>query len=86
MVAWKAMMHSDDGDSHYTTLEKGQLIIYRGKPGHQEAIPYKTPSVSDQGHFVLGITASKRLVIYSGGEGKENNTVWKSEVLEPWRL
>ncbi|MDX2432486.1 MAG: hypothetical protein QNK35_16225 [Bacteroides sp.] len=85
-MIWKAMMHSDEGDSHYTTLEKGQLATYRGTPGNQEAKPWQTPLVSGQGAFKFGISISKRLVIFREVEGDKNQIVWKSEVLEPWRL
>jgi len=68
-------MHRDYRDPQYATLEKGQLVIYRGTPDHQEATLFKTPPVSDAGTYKLGITASKRLIIYREVDGKRK-TVW----------
>jgi hypothetical protein len=66
--------------------DDGRLILNHGTPDHQEATPYLTPSVSGPGPYKLGITASKRLVIYSEVEGKKREKVWMSEELEKWRL
>ena len=85
-MIWKAMMHNDHGDSHYSTLKDGQLVTYRGTPGNQEATPYMTPAVPGPGPYKLGITVSKRLVIFSEIEGEKPEVVWKSEILEKWRL
>jgi hypothetical protein len=85
-MVWKSMMHSDEGDAHYSTLKEGRLVTYRGKPGQEEAIPYMTHPVSGPGPYQLGITPSKRLVIFREGTGSDNQIVWRSEILEPWRL
>jgi hypothetical protein len=61
----------------YTVLEKGQLRIYRKKPGRPKLKIYETRSVSDPGPFKLGITASKRLVIFSE-VGKKRKIAWRS--------
>ena len=74
---WQASMHRDYWDPQYTTLEKGQLVIYRGTPDHQEATLFKTPSVSGPGHYKFGITVSKKLVIFREAEGKRK-IVWRS--------
>ena len=71
-------MYRDPHGSHYATLEKGQLVIYRGTPDHPEATPFKTPSVSGPGPYILGITVSKKLVIAREVEGKKRETVWTS--------
>jgi hypothetical protein len=85
-MIWKSMMHSDQGDAHYSTLREGRLVTYRGRPGQEEATPYRTPPVSQPGPYQLGITPSKRLVIFREGAGAEKDIVWRSEILEPWRL
>ena len=72
-------MYKDPQGSHYATLEKGQLVLYRGTPDHQEATPFKTPSVSGKGPYKLGITASKRLAVFRD-EGKKTEIVWMSPV------
>ena len=63
----------------YVALEKGQLRIYREKPGRPKVIIYETRSVSDPGTFKLGITASRRLVIFSE-VGEKRKIVWRSPV------
>ena len=85
-LLWKAMMHNDHAEHHYATLENGQLVIYRGAPGNPEAIPYKTPAVSEPGTYKLGITTSKRLVIFREEKGNNRKIVWRSQLLEKWRL
>ena len=62
----------------YAVLEKGQLRIYRQKSGRPKLKIYQTRSVSDLGPFKLGITASRRLVIFSEVEGKKRKIVWRS--------
>jgi len=85
-MIWKAMMHSDHGDDHYATLKRGQLITYRGTPGDEQATPYMTHPVPGQGPYQLGITTSKRLVIYRELEDGGMDIVWRNEILEKWRL
>jgi hypothetical protein len=85
-MIWKAMMHSDHGDGHYATLKRGQLITYRGTPGDEQATPYMTHPVPGQGPYQLGITNSKRLVIYRELEDGGMDIVWRNEILEKWRL
>jgi hypothetical protein len=63
----------------YTVLEKGQLRIYREKPDRPKLKIYETRSVSGPGPFKLGITASKRLVIFSQ-VGKKRRIVWRSPI------
>ena len=76
---WQATMHRDYRDPQFATLEKGQLKIYRGSPQDIEATLFETPSVYEKGSYKLGITVSKRLVIYREAEGNEKEIVWKSE-------
>jgi len=64
----------------YTVLEKGQLRIYREKPGHPKLKIYETRSVSGPSPFKFGITASRRLVIFSEVEGKKRKIAWRSPV------
>jgi hypothetical protein len=76
-LLWKASMYKSHG-SHYATLEKGQLVIYRGTPDRPEASPFKTPSVFGPGPYILGITVSKKLVIAGEVKGREPEIVWRS--------
>jgi hypothetical protein len=85
-MLWKAMMHNDHGAPHFVTVDRGQLVIYRGTPGNIEATPYKTPAVAQRSEYKLGITAGRRLVVFRKNQDESNEIVWKSEELEPWRL
>ena len=79
VLIWKSEMYKDPQGSHYATVEKGQLVLYRGTPDTPEATPFKTPSVSGTGPYKLGITVSKRLAVFRG-EGKKTEIVWMSPV------
>jgi hypothetical protein len=61
----------------YAEMENGQLVVYRTYPGKPKLRIYETRSVSDPGPYQLGITSSKRLVVYREAEGKRK-VVWKS--------
>jgi len=61
----------------YTVLEKGQLRIYRKKPGRPKLKIYETRSVSGPGPFKLGITASRRLIIFTE-TGEKRKIIWRS--------
>jgi hypothetical protein len=63
----------------YIALDDGQLQIHREKPGRPKVIIYETRSVSGPGPFKLGITASRRLVIFRE-DGKKTEIVWRSPV------
>jgi len=62
----------------YTVLENGQLVIYRGTPGRPKLKIFETRSVSDTGPYKLGISVSKKLVVFREVEGEERKTVWMS--------
>ena len=61
----------------YTVLENGQLRIYREKPGPPKVKIFETPEVSAPGPYKLGITTSKKLVVFRG-EGRRSEIVWMS--------
>ena len=63
----------------YTTVEEGQMRIYREKPGHPKVVIYQTRSASGPGAHKLGITASKRLVVYRT-VGNKNEFLWRSPI------
>jgi len=63
----------------YIALDNGQLRIHREKPGRPKVIIYETRSVSGPGPFKLGITASRRLAIFSEVEGIRK-IIWRSPV------
>jgi hypothetical protein len=63
----------------YIALDDGRLQIHREKPGRPKVIIYETRSVSGPGPFKLGITASRRLAIFSEVAGKRK-IVWRSPV------
>ena len=77
-LLWKASMHRDDVHAHFATLDKGQLKVYRGTPDHPETTVFETPAVSGQGPYHLGITVSRKLVIYRETEGGKKEIIWKS--------
>lgn len=61
----------------YAIFEGGQLQVYRERCGRPIVKIYETPRVSGAGPFKLGITASKRLVVFQG-EGDLKTIAWKS--------
>jgi hypothetical protein len=78
---WGTIGKDDRPSSHpqFAVFEKGQLIIYRGTPEHPKISIYQTKKPKDEGSYKLGITVSKRLVVFSEIDGKRN-TVWMSPV------
>jgi hypothetical protein len=54
----------------YTTVENGQLIIYREKQGRPKVKIYSTNPAKKAGSYKLGITAEKRLAVFRENEGK----------------
>jgi hypothetical protein len=63
----------------YLAVEDGQMKIFREKPGRPMVIIYETKKPKDEGAYQLGITVSKRLVVFSEAEGK-TKTAWMSPV------
>ncbi|GAF76921.1 unnamed protein product, partial [marine sediment metagenome] len=61
----------------YTVLENGQLVVYRGTPDNPEVILWKSSKPSGPGPYKLGITASRRLVIFSE-VGEKRKIIWRS--------
>lgn len=63
---------------YFLVLENGQLRIYEGKPNNKGELIWETnkPSVSQS--FQLGITNSKKLVIYYKNKKGKLVNVWKS--------
>jgi hypothetical protein len=74
---WQPSMHRDYWDPQYVILENGQLVIYRGTPGHNEAKLFETPPISGSGPYELGITVSRKLVIIRKSDDK-SEIVWTS--------
>jgi hypothetical protein len=72
---WLSRSKDPDGGLHYAAFEKGQLVTYRGTPDHPEVALWKSKMVSDPGTYKLGITVSKKLVVFREVEGK---IVWMS--------
>jgi hypothetical protein len=71
-------MHRDYLDPQYAILENGRLVIYRGTPGNRETTLFETPPVSGTGPYKLGITISRKLVIFRGEDEKKPEIVWTS--------
>ena len=63
----------------YTVLENGQLVVYRRTPGHPKLALWKSNKPSGPGLYKLGITASRRLVIFSE-VGEKRKIIWRSPV------
>jgi hypothetical protein len=55
-----------------------QVMVYRAYSGKSKLRIYETRSVSESGSYKLGITASKKLVVYSEGKKGNRKTVWRS--------
>jgi hypothetical protein len=62
----------------YAEMENGQLVLYRTYPGKPKVKIYETRSVSEPGSYKLGITYSKRLLVYREVKGKKRESVWMS--------
>lgn len=75
---WRTGGHKDWYGPNFATLEKGQLVVYRGTPGHPELALWKSKATPGPGTYKLGITASKGLVIFQDLGGKAGRIVWKS--------
>jgi len=76
-IIWKTWSKDDPGP-HWCEFKNGQLITYRGQLGDRDVELWKSKKPSDTGPYKLGITASKRLVIFSEAEGKKRKIVWRS--------
>ena len=61
----------------YMALAEGRLQILREKPGRPNVIIYETKKPDDSGPYKLGITASRRLVVFRK-DGKKSKIVWRS--------
>ena len=61
----------------YIALADGQLQILREKPGRPKVIIYETKKPDDSGPYKLGITASRRLVVFRM-DGNKSKIVWRS--------
>ncbi|MHC4702871.1 MAG: Ig-like domain-containing protein, partial [Planctomycetota bacterium] len=61
----------------YTILEGGQLVVYRGMPDNPDVILWQSNKPSDKGPYKLGITASRRLIIFSK-VGEKLKVIWRS--------
>lgn len=76
---WHTSMHKDrSGDPLYSTLENGRLTTWRVRPDQTKLKLYQGQQVSGSGPFKLGITVSKKLVVFRETEGEEREIVWKS--------
>ncbi len=64
---------------HYAKLKNGQLRIYRGTPDQPGKVMWQSPKPSGKGPYQLGITASKKLVVFCDIEGKKREIVWLSK-------
>jgi hypothetical protein len=60
----------------YAALAQGQLRVCRGTPEKPDVVLWTSPKPSTPGPYQLGITASKRLVIYREVDGNRE-VVWK---------
>lgn len=61
----------------HTVLKNGQLVVYRGTPENPDVILWQSSKVSGPGPYKLGITVSKRLVIFSEF-GDKRKIIWRS--------
>jgi hypothetical protein len=52
-------------------------MLWREKPGPPRVKIYETPTVLGDGPFQLGITASRRLVVFQD-EGNNKKIAWRS--------
>ncbi len=76
---WHTSMHKDrSGDFMYSTLENGQLTTWRMQPDGSKLKLYQSTQVSGNVPFKLGITVSKKLVIFRDKMGTEKEIVWIS--------
>jgi len=76
---WHTSMHKDrSGDPMYSIVENGRLTTWRVRPDNPKVKLYQSPPVSGSGPYKLGITVSKKLVVFREVEGKEREIVWSA--------
>jgi hypothetical protein len=63
----------------YTIVDDGQLVVGRGTPDDPDVVLWQSGEVFGPGPYKLGITASRRLVVFRD-RGKRTENVWKSPV------
>ncbi|MFC2115420.1 hypothetical protein ACFLTU_03040 [Bacteroidota bacterium] len=74
---WHTSMHKDrSGDPLYSIVENGRLTTWRIRPNDPKVKLYQGPSVSGSGPYKLGITVSKKLVVFREAEGEKREIVW----------
>lgn len=74
---WHTSMHKDrSGDPMYSVVENGRLTTWRIRPDKPEVKLYQSPPVSGSGPYKLGITVSKKLVIFNETEGGKVKVLW----------
>ena len=74
---WLSWSKDPDGGSHYAVLENARLKTYRGMPDNPEVVIWESKNPEDKGPYQLGITASRRLVIFSE-VGEKRKIIWRS--------
>lgn len=73
---WHTSMHKDrSGDPLYSNVEDGRLTTWRIRSDKPKVKLYQSNSVSGSGPYKLGITVSKKLVVFREVEGKRE-IVW----------
>jgi hypothetical protein len=74
---WHTSMHKDrSGDPLYSIVENGRLTTWRIRPNDPRVKLYQSPSVSGSGPYKLGITVSKKLVVFREDKGEKREIVW----------
>ena len=63
---------------HYAAVENGQLKIYRGKPDQPGKALWESPNPPNNAAHKLGITNSKRLLIFREADGGKQEIAWMS--------
>jgi hypothetical protein len=73
---WISFSRKDISEHHCVEFKNGRLAIYRGTPDQKEILLFKTPKVPGNRSYKLGITASKKLIIYNEVEKNKIEIVW----------
>ncbi len=63
----------------YTTLEKGQVAVYRGVPQNPDTLLWRSGKTTPSGSAKLGLTVDRRPVVFDDATGS-NEVIWKSPV------
>ena len=74
---WHTSMYKDrSGYPLYSNVENGRLTTWRIRPDNEKVKLYQSPNVSKSGAYKLGITVSKKMVVFRETDKKKREIIW----------